>query len=80
MLQDFVDQVERHIAQASSKGSRIEAIYVCPAGEQGIMEENVKKACGAVDVMPQLRIHGVPVKVAKRMRSGRFFYLLKEEK
>ena len=80
MLKDFVDQVERNIATAARMGSRICAIVLCPAGEQGVMEENLKTPCGAVDIMPEMRIHGVPVKVAKRMRPGRFFYVLKEEK
>ena len=78
-LKDFVDQVERNVAACARMGSRIVSLVVCPAGEQGIMEENIKSPCGAIDVMPELRIHGVPVKVAKRMRPGRFFYVLKAE-
>jgi hypothetical protein len=79
-LKDFCDQVERHISTAARLGSRICAIIVCPSGEQGIMEENVKSPCGEVDIMPEIRIHGVPVRVHKRMRPGRFFYVMKEEK
>lgn len=80
MLKDFVDQLERHIEAAARCGSRITAVIVCVAGEQGIMEENIKSPCAAVDIMPEMRIHGVPVRAARGMRPGRFLYVLKEEK
>lgn len=77
MLKDFVDHVERAINTAAAKGSCLEAIYVCPAGEQTLMEENMKTPHKELDLLPELRIHGVPIRVAKGMRQGRFFYLLR---
>ncbi len=80
MLKDFVDKVEYDIWNYARYRSRMSAIYVCAAGDQGILQENMKTPCAAVDVLPELRIHGVPVRVAKRMAPGRFLYVLKGEK
>lgn len=75
-LSPFVDQVERDIGEAAKRGCKVLAMYVGPNGESGLLAENIKSPHPDVDVMPELRIHGVPVKVHKNIPGGRFLYLL----
>ncbi len=79
-LQDWCNQLEYDIRKNAQYGSRLAAVFVCPAGEQGLIERHLKSPLPCIDLVPELRVHGVPIKMAKRMRPGRFFYLLKEEK
>ncbi len=79
-LQDWVNQLENDIHGYARWGARITAVIVCPAGERGVIEQNMKAPIGAIDLAPEMRIHGVPIRAAKRMRPGRFFYVLQEEK
>lgn len=75
-LSQFVEQVERDIAGAAGRGCKLRAMYVGPNGEAGLLAENLKTPHADIDVVPELRIHGVPVKVHKKIPGGRFLYLL----
>lgn len=79
-LKDWCDQLEYDIHATARYGSRLAAVFLCPAGEQGLLQQNLKQPLACIDVMPELRVHGVPIRVAKRMRPGRFFYVLMGEK
>ena len=75
-LGQFIDQVERDIGSAARGGCKVRAMYLGPDGEAGLLAANLASPHQDVDVMPELRIHGVPVRVHKRIPGGRFLYLL----
>lgn len=75
-LGQFIDQVERDISSAARGGCRVRAMYLGPDGEAGLLAANLASPHQDLDVMPELRIHGVPVKVHKSIPGGRFLYLL----
>jgi len=69
-------QVERDIHKAARSGCAVNALYLGPDGEAGLLEANLSGPSPHIDILPELRIHGVPVRVHQKIPRGRFLYLL----
>ncbi len=77
-LQGFADGIQRDILRGTSRGCQMTRIWVCPETEMVIMKGIMTSPpCEAIDVTPELRVHGVPVRSHRSVPVGHAWYVYK---
>lgn len=78
-LSGLIDQIGDYINGVASKGSYVRAMYMSEASEKYLLRQLATAKSWAsvpdVDLVPEFRIHGVPVRV-KSVPSGQIWYLI----
>jgi hypothetical protein len=79
-LQDWVDQVEKDQVAASKRGSRLATVWICDKGLVELVKQNKECPVASIDVIKnRVHVHGIPIRVHKKMRPGRFLYVMVEQ-
>ena len=76
-LRAFTDGINRDILRGSSRGAQMTRIYTSPEGMKVLIAGAMKETSEAMDLVPEVRIHGVPVREHAKMPTGHVWYLYK---
>ena len=74
----FVADVGRRVLNVAARGGQITRMCVSPEAEKVILGALTTAPCPAdVDYIPELRIHGVPVRVYEMVPVGQVWWVIK---
>ena len=74
----FVADVGRRVLNVAARGGQITRMCVSPEAEKVLLGALAREPCPAdVDYTPELRIHGVPVRVLERVPAGQVWWVIK---
>lgn len=77
-MNTFVEDVGRRVLNVAARGAQLTRMCVSPEAEKVILGALAKEPCPEnVDYVPELRIHGVPIRVYSRMPNGQVWWVIK---
>ena len=76
-LLGFTNGVHNEIRKAAAYGWQMTRMYMSPDDMKILLAGALNEASEAMDVTPETRIHGVPVKEHAKMPTGQVWFVFK---
>lgn len=76
-LVGFTNGVHDEMRKAAAYGWQMTRIYMSPEGLKVLHAGFVNEGGRAIDVVPETRVHGVPVREHKKIPTGHVWFVFK---